>query len=158
MDGTGAFPAARIIPAYKGTIPARTSIFIGKPLYMVSHFETTIRAVNQTSENTLDAVRGFGLPHPLLVDADHRIPNFTGDNRLMGPLHTNPFFFRLCYQLLGFVGDRAVFALDHVADINLILDYHRNSGAIPQVIDTAGIAAALPLIVQLTGWLNTFGI
>ena len=76
----------------------------------------------------------------------------------MGPLHANPLVFGFRYRLFGFVGEGAAFALDHVADIGFVADHHLNSAFVPQVVDTAGVGAALALIVQLTGRLDTLGV
>ena len=60
MDGAGFFPAPRIAAADKGAVPPRSAILIGKPLDLVAHFETAVRAVNKARKNTPDAIGGIG--------------------------------------------------------------------------------------------------
>ena len=69
----------------------------------------------------------------------------------MGSLHPNPLVLRFADQLAGFVGEGAVFALHHIPDVDLAADhvFHRLVG--PFVVDAAGVALALALVVQHAG-------
>ena len=98
------------------------------------------------------------LAYPFLVDSHHRVPNPTGDDRLMGALHTNPVLFGFAHQLFGFVGERPAFALDHVANVGFVAKHHLHGAFVPQMVDAAGIAAALTLVVQFTGRLDALGV
>lgn len=121
---------------------------------MIPHFESAVRAVDEAGEDAFDAVRRLGLPHLFLVNADNRIPNLAGNDWLMGPLHSNPLVFGLRHQLLGFVGEGPTFALDHVPDIGFVAEHDLDGVLVPQVVDAAGVGAALALVVQLTGRLD----
>ena len=123
MGGTGALAAAGVVAADERAVPPRPAVLVGKPLHMIPHFESAVRAVDEAGENAFDAVRRLGLPHLFLVNADNRIPNLAGDDRLMGPLHSNPLVLGLCHQLLGFIGEGPAFALDHVPDIGFIAEH-----------------------------------
>ena len=158
VDGAGFFSAPRIAAANKGTVPPRSAILIGEPFNLVAHFETAVRAVNKARENTPDAIGGIGFAYPFLVDGHHRVPNLTGDDRLMGALHTNPVLFGFAHQLFGLVGERPAFALDHVANVGFVAEHHLHGAFVPQMIDAAGIAAALALVIQLSGRLDALGV
>ena len=83
IDGAGAFSTAGIAATEKGTVPSRPAVLVGKPLDLVAHFESAVRAVDKAGKNTLDAIGGIGFAHPFLVDSHHCVPNLAGDDRLM---------------------------------------------------------------------------
>ena len=72
----------------------------------------------------------------------------------MSTFHTNPFILRFGDLLPVLIRYGAVFALYHIADVDLILAYHLDGFTRPQMIDVPYIRGAFPLIVQCSGRRN----
>ena len=156
MRGAGGQPASAVIAAHKGTVTSLFSVLVLKLLYMVPHSKATVRTVNKSGKNAFDAILGFALADAVLVDAHHGIPHIAGNDWLMGSLYANPLVLGLVYQLAGFIGQRSVLALDHVADVDFVPNngFYRSVG--PQVIGAAGIGFSLALIIPDAGRLDAF--
>ncbi|GFI56361.1 hypothetical protein IMSAG013_01420 [Clostridiales bacterium] len=156
VDGTRAPSAAGVVAADERAVPSRPAILIGEFFDVVPHFETAVGAVHKSGEDALAAIGRGAFPHLLFSDTGYGIPQFPRNNGLVGPLHPDPLVLRFIDELAGFIGECAAFALYHVPDVDLVADhvFYRLVG--PLVVDPAGVALALALVVQHTGRLNPF--
>ena len=75
------------------------------------------------------AVKGFG---PLCDHGLHPVPEGAVDDGLVGSLHAIPFTLRAGLVLLGLIGHTAIFALYHIADINLIGEHVGDGEILPK--------------------------
>ena len=103
MNRTGAFAASGIAATHKGTVTPRSAVLIGKPFYLIPHFEAAISTVNEAGKNALDAICGFRFADLLLTDISHSLPGFARNDWLMRSFHTNPFLLGLRCQLAVFI-------------------------------------------------------
>ena len=69
---------------------------------------------------------------PLRNHGLNPVPEGAVDDGLMGSLHTIPLALRAGFVLLGLVGNAAIFALHHIANINLVGEHIGDSKILPE--------------------------